>query len=159
MWNGIKRPPNLAARLLDLTQLGLPGVSFVFHAGRSLSFQMELSPSPASRIYQCELQVPAGLAFPNMIVKSPNLQSLAEGKKLPHIYPYSGKGTRLCLWQPKYKEWDWSMRLSETYIPWTVEWLFYFEHWMDTGLWVGGGEHPLERRGNIRFGKNMESRR
>lgn len=159
MWKGIKRPPDLAARLLDLSHLGLPGASHAFNSGRELVYRMELSPSPASRLYQCELHVPAGLVFPKMIVKNPDLQALACGKRLPHVYPYPGKGVRLCLWQPKYKEWDWSMKLSETYVPWTVEWLFYFEHWLDTGFWSGGGEHPTPRRRQYRTPLNKKARK
>lgn len=130
MWKGIKQPPDLAARLLDLSHLKIPGATYEFHSGRELIYRMELSPSEASRLYQCELHVPAGLVFPEMIVRGPDLHVLADGKKLPHVYPYEGKGVRLCLWKPRYGEWDWSMKLSETYLPWTVEWLWYFEDWL-----------------------------
>ncbi|WP_179098563.1 hypothetical protein [Burkholderia pseudomallei] len=34
------------------------------------------------------------------------------------------------------------MRFIETYIPWTAEWLWYYEYWRSTGKWVGGGAHP-----------------
>lgn len=146
MWTGIQRPPNLAKRLADFSRLNLPGASHQFMSGRRLVLRMQLSPSPASRFYQCELHVPAGLAAPKMFVVSPDLHSLASGKRLPHVYPSESIGVPLCLWQPRYPEWDWSMKLSETYIPWTVEWLFYFELWLDTGVWAGGGEHPTSRR-------------
>jgi hypothetical protein len=61
MWK--KQPPNLAARLVDLLTLRIPGASYVFKSGRKLVYRMELSPSPASRLYHCELDVPAGLKF------------------------------------------------------------------------------------------------
>lgn len=145
MWKGIERPPDLATRLLDLSRLGIPGAKHKLYSGRGLIYSMELSPSPASRLYQCELYVPPGPKAPEMIVKSPDLHVLAAGRKLPHVYPYQGKGVHLCLWRPRYKEWKWSMKLSETYVPWTVEWLFYFEDWLYTGTWAGGGEHPTSR--------------
>ena len=34
------------------------------------------------------------------------------------------------------------MFLSETIIPWAIEWLKYYELWRITGKWLGGGiEH------------------
>lgn len=146
MWKGIDRPPDLAVRLLDLASLGIPGATHEFRSGRGLTYRMELSPSSASRLYECELHVPPGLVLPEMFVRDPDLNILAGGKKLPHVYPYKGKGIHLCLWQPRYREWTWSMKLSETYVPWTIQWLFYFEDWLSTGEWAGGGEHPVVRR-------------
>jgi len=142
MWEGIKQPPNLAARLLDLEHLRLPGASYDFRSGKRLIYKMELSPSEASRLYRCELHVPAGLTVPSMFVIEPDLKVLTGGKRPPHTYSHDGAGIKLCLWKPRYKEWKWSMKLSETYVPWTVEWLWYFEDWLETGIWAGGGEHP-----------------
>ncbi|WP_231502518.1 hypothetical protein [Herbaspirillum sp. RV1423] len=77
-----------------------------------------------------------------MIVISPDLKELAGARQLPHTYTHDGKGTKLCLWRPRYGEWRPSMKLSETYVPWTAEWLLYFEHWLAIDEWAGGGEHP-----------------
>lgn len=38
------------------------------------------------------------------------------------------------------------MKLVDTYIAWTSEWLWHFEDWLITGVWAGGGEHPQQRR-------------
>jgi hypothetical protein len=27
-------------------------------------------------------------------------------------------------------------------LPWAAIWLFYFEEWLASGEWKGGGEHP-----------------
>jgi hypothetical protein len=138
----VMSPPNLAMRLLDLAGLNIPGASYEFCGGRELVYRLPLSPSEASRVYICELHVPPGKDSPRMIVVEPDLRVLAGGRKLPHIYPFDGRGVYLCLWKPKYKEWDWSMRLSETYIPWTLRWLWYFEDWLQSDDWAGSGEHP-----------------
>jgi hypothetical protein len=29
-------------------------------------------------------------------------------------------------------------------VPWAYLWLFYFEHWLATDEWQGGGKHPGE---------------
>jgi hypothetical protein len=34
------------------------------------------------------------------------------------------------------------MRLDKTIVPWATKWLYYFEHWLATDDWQGGGEHP-----------------
>ncbi len=105
------RPPNLARRLLELDLLRLPGTTYTFRSGRKLVYRLEISPSPVSRIYTCELHVKPGISFPEMVVVSPDLQALAGTRPLPHIYPYKGKGTKLCLWTPRYEEWMPAMKL------------------------------------------------
>ena len=83
---------------------------------------------------------------PQMFVVNPDLRALAKGQPLPHIYHYDGPGVRLCLWLPRKNEWLPQMRLLETYVAWTSEWLNYFEEWLVTGEWAGGGEHPPPRK-------------
>ena len=34
------------------------------------------------------------------------------------------------------------MRIDQTIVPWTALWLFYFEEWLFSDEWKGGGEHP-----------------
>ena len=36
------------------------------------------------------------------------------------------------------------MRIDQTIVPWTILWLFYFEEWLDSNEWKGGGVHPKE---------------
>ena len=142
---GPRRAPNLAVRAMDLSTVPLPNATWKIHSGRELVYRFQISPSAASRVYECELRVKPGKDQPEMIVLSPDLRDLSGDKRPPHTYLYSGKGVKLCLWRPKYGEWNPSMKLSETYIPWTAEWLLYFEHWLVAGEWEGGGEHPTSR--------------
>jgi hypothetical protein len=44
----------------------------------------------------------------------------------------------LCLHKPD--EWDSSMLLVETIIPWTTEWLAHYELWKRTHQWYGDGD-------------------
>lgn len=62
----------------------------------------------------------------------------------PHHYGFDKKKERvnICLYLPKNNEWNSSYFLTETIIPWTSEWLFFYELWLGTGEWYGGGEHP-----------------
>jgi hypothetical protein len=34
------------------------------------------------------------------------------------------------------------MRLDRTIVPWIALWLFYFEEWLASDDWKGGGMHP-----------------
>lgn len=52
---------------------------------------------------------------------------------LPHVYD----SDRLCLYTPG--EWNPTMWVSRTILPWTSEWLFHYEVWRTTDRWVGGG--------------------
>jgi hypothetical protein len=73
-------------------------------------------------------------------VIAPDLQVLAEGRTLPHVYEENP--TRICLYMPGTGEWNPDKRIVGTIVPWAVLWLFYFEDWLITGEWSGGGEHP-----------------
>jgi len=62
-----------------------------------------------------------------------------EGESLPHVY---SDGT-LCLYLSG--EWNESMFLVDSIVPWTAEWLANYEIWLATGDWHGGGEWPPRR--------------
>jgi len=38
------------------------------------------------------------------------------------------------------------MMLIETVIPWSFLWLFYFEEWLVSDVWSGGGVHAEATR-------------
>ena len=43
---------------------------------------------------------------------------------------------------------DWTPQkyISETIVPWAAEWCYFYEVWLDTGEWHGGGYHKGEYR-------------
>lgn len=138
------RPPNLAQRYAELKALRWPDSTLELCQGRALRFGFKVAPTPLSRVYRCALKLyPA--KFPELFVMDPDPKAVAAGRVLPHIYPHKGPGTKLCLWLPKAHEWSAQMRLDETYLPWAAEWLDYFEEWLVTNEWSGGGEHPNPR--------------
>lgn len=69
------------------------------------------------------------------------------GEPPPHVYALGHPPAfpALCLYDPREDEWAPDHFVAETIIPWTVEWLYWFEVWLLTGEWRGGGRHP-ERR-------------
>jgi hypothetical protein len=67
---------------------------------------------------------------------------------LPHIYWYDRAPLwpALCLWDPDEMHWDPEMTIATTIIPWTSEWLLFFEYWQISGEFLGPGRHPPRRR-------------
>ncbi len=60
------------------------------------------------------------------------------------------KDGTLCLYHPRYHEWDPSDRIDSTILPWTSEWLYFYETWVITGgEWLGEGEHPQRKKPKV----------
>lgn len=104
-----------------------------------LLWDFETRPTPLSRVYTLQIVYPQGRT-PRVVVREPDLVALAGGRRLPHVYEQ--KPPHLCLYLPGTGEWDNSMRISETIVPWAILWLFYFEEWLESDDWKGGGIHP-----------------
>lgn len=73
-----------------------------------------------------------------------------ELKQLDHVdFPHNyevdqnSKMAKICLYLPGANEWSNRKYLSNTIIPWAIEWLYHYEIW--TGEWCGGGQHPNSR--------------
>ena len=105
-----------------------------------LEWRFRAQPTPLSRSYQVTL-VLARDGTPDVRVVDPELRLLAGGRDLPHIYH---NPDRLCLYLPGTGQWDTSKRLDLAIIPWTYLWLIYFEEWLMSDDWKGGGKHPGE---------------
>lgn len=100
-----------------------------------------MQPTPLSTKYRIRIQYARDI-FPEVSVITPALIKRSEQDKIPHTYPNG----HLCLYLPWAKEWTQNMLISETIVPWTSLWLYYYEIWHATGGWLGGGEHPLESK-------------
>lgn len=95
-------------------------------------------PTPLSREYAMRITFQRG-GTPDVFVRSPELLVLAAGRPLPHVYH---DPLRLCLTLPGAREWTGTMRIDQTFVPWATTWLYYFEEWLVSDEWKGGGEHP-----------------
>lgn len=132
----------LGARVQDLRRLNLVNAQINLTPGR-LSFRCELKPNLYARSYKVHIQLSGHpTALPDIFVEEPDLRILANDEKIPHTYPCSPEhGVKLCLWHPGSNEWTQAIPLSQSVIPWTVLWLTYFELWLSSGIWEGGGLH------------------
>lgn len=68
------------------------------------------------------------------------------GEPPPHVFllGHSPEYPALCLFDPARREWSPADHIAETIIPWSIEWLMWFELWVWDGIWRGGGRHPSE---------------
>ncbi|EFO2464530.1 hypothetical protein DQ158_08335 [Escherichia coli] len=158
--NKFPSPPalSLGVQFYSLKNRFREGSGRITNRNRTLVWQSEISPGPFCRKYKILLRYTKGYA-PECIVLSPDLDELAGGKKIPHTYGYdSVTGHRkLCLFLPKSKtldglsEWRPQLKLSDTIIPWASLWLLYFEEWLFSGEWKGGGAHPSDDENGIYF--------
>jgi hypothetical protein len=107
--------------------------------GGDLTWLFEASPTPLSRNYRVCIKLTQGQS-PRIVIEDPNLVELAGGRKLPHVYGEAP--VSLCLYHPQRREWTPADRLDLTVVPWIYLWLFFFEEWLTSDDWKGGGEHP-----------------
>ena len=91
--------------------------------------------------YVLEIRLVKG--WPEVRILSPELKRLPDNPEgqLPHIFPPIEDPT-LCLFDPETDEWDSSMSISKTIVPWSIDWIACYEFWLMTGAWEGGGRHP-----------------
>lgn len=93
------------------------------------------------------VRMDGGLIRPYVEIMAPTLAPRSPGATdaIPHIFPnrIHPAVPRLCLHLPN--EWNQSMAISESIVPWTVDWLIAYEGWRATGEWWAGG-HGTERR-------------
>lgn len=108
------------------------------HTRNRLIWIGALKPTPISSEYTIKIEYTLGQQ-PKCYSYTP--LTIPKGKKLPHVY--NQKEQQLCLYYPRGKNtsWDASKSIAFTIIPWASEWLFYYELWLATGQWLGGGIH------------------
>lgn len=107
------------------------------HRGR-VELELMLQPTEFSISYKIKIIANKNSTIVNIFVIEPKIKKYRNGIKVPHLY----NDGSLCLFYPKNDEWNYKQLWSETLIPWTSLWLFYYEIWIETGEWLGGGVHP-----------------
>ncbi|MHC2618235.1 hypothetical protein ACVIW2_000266 [Bradyrhizobium huanghuaihaiense] len=134
---GRRKPLTAAQQYVNLRANPLSSGDGVLRAG-AFVWRFDTSPSPLSRIYRVRIEM-AQERSPRTFIETPDLAELAGGRDLPHVYH---NPTRLCLYLPGTSEWQPWMRIDQTIVPWSALWLWYFEDWLASGEWKGGGVHP-----------------
>ena len=133
-------PLSIPAQAIGLRSEFPNGVTTV--ARNEIRWRGELSPDEYGRIYDIEMCYRRN-DRPQVWVRAPDLHSLADGRRLPHVY--SQREQRLCLYVPACGFWRPSRALCRTILPWTCYWLRLFEMWLVTDTWHELGVHPEPR--------------
>lgn len=107
---------------------------------KQLFWSGKICPTALSKKYTAVLEYRLGKS-PKVWIVGDELEKL-DDIAFPHKFEIDveNKMVRICLY--RYSEFSSSKLLSKTIIPWTVEWLYFYELWLATGEWLGGGEHP-----------------
>lgn len=98
-----------------------------------------LCPTPLSKRYHVLVYYQVNRR-PKVIVCGDELEKL-DAKDFPHHFHIdtNKKAVQICLHLAH--EFNSQKLLADTIIPWTIEWLYYYELWLATGEWHGGGKH------------------
>jgi len=100
-------------------------------------WQGNVQPTNASETYTLKIIYNLDKS-PEIQIVSPKIQLVGAAKKPPHTF----KDKSLCLYYSKHSEWESDDYIADTIVPWISLWLFYYEGWVATGEWHGGGiEH------------------
>lgn len=106
-----------------------------------IDIDMILSPTYYSREYEAKLIYKSLNEKPHLYINMKSFSEIEDINLIPHNYGVKTFGNKkylhLCLWYRK--EWDGTEFLSDTIIPWGIEWLLFYEIWLITGTWEGGG--------------------
>jgi hypothetical protein len=54
----------------------------------------------------------------------------------------------LCLYYPDDGDWNPHAFIARTIIPWASSWLYFYEHWLKSGIWLGSEapHHTIKKR-------------
>lgn len=140
------KPISIAIQALNIKKM-FPGTKVMNQRDQLLIWTHTLTPSPLGDHYDIKL-VYQITDRPKIYVINPKPLALAADEtKLPHCYDQ--KLQYLCLYYPDGTEWNKSMLLATTIIPWAYEWLYHYEIWLGTGEWTGGGVHPIKNKPKV----------
>jgi hypothetical protein len=128
---------------LAWVRLRWPDMRSAVH-GKTLVVTGDYQPSPLSETYRVRTLYEFGSPV-DVRVLSPELRRRTPDEKIPHMYLQE----RLCLFLPWADQWAGDKILADTIIPWTSLWLHYYELWLATGEWLGGGHQPEEPKNPI----------
>ena len=107
---------------------------------KQLLWTGKIKPTPLSKVYTVAI-IYELWEVPRVGELGDELEKL-DDSNFPHKYEIDAekKKVRICLY--RYQEFTSYKLLADTIIPWTIEWLYYYELWLATGEWLGGGDHP-----------------
>lgn len=114
--------------------------------GVALKMILKVQPSEYSKYYYVILEYNSLQTKPKAYINSEQLE-VEDLESIPHKYGikdlHGKKYINLCL--NYINEWKSTMNIADTIVPWICEWLYFYEIWLITGKWCGGGKHPNKK--------------
>ena len=111
-------------------------------AGGRLVCRGSVRPRPGTREYLVRIEYVLE-GQPVTVVESPRLEHRPDQPTIPHTYPPFGDYPRRpCLHHPEDLSWTPAKALAHTIVPWLLSWLVFYEIWLASGQWLGGGFEP-----------------
>lgn len=133
----------LSAQQLKRVKALFPNLKILKREWDGFEIVVQVQPTPISEIYDVKI-VYSGNSLVKIFVVNKKLEIAKNRTKLPHVYDSDKQ--QLCLYSPSKREWNAHNYIDNTIIPWSSEWLYYYELWLSEGKWLGGGhnEYPNE---------------
>ena len=98
-----------------------------------------IQPCPITDTYTARIEYRvAGL--PRTFITDPPLRRRQANQRIAHTY----SDTELCLFTAADHDWTADQPIARSIVPWTYEWIVFYEAWLATGYWRGGGVIPGE---------------
>jgi hypothetical protein len=101
--------------------------------GKTLLSRGTIKPTAISNSYLIQLSYRIGRR-PRVFVVDPPIER-RNGVRADHMYGEN----ELCVFLPGTGEWAEHKLLARTLVPWSMLWLLFYETWLITGRWDGGG--------------------
>jgi hypothetical protein len=129
-----------------------PGFRLRESTSRSATWEGVLAPVEREHTVRVRYSVPYAIENvtsrdiqPRVQVISPRLErhnDYEEGP-IPHVYVCDSDAglPYLCLFSPSAGEWSADDLIAHTTIFWAAQWLYFYEFWLLTKRWKGGGRH------------------
>ncbi len=99
-----------------------------------------LQPFSFTAVYRVRIEYRVGY-WPKAWVEEPKLRRRQPDEPIPHTYD----DDLPCLFYTRSNEWTSDKAIAMTIVPWLLQWLFFYEAWLFTGVWQGGGIHPQRK--------------
>lgn len=103
--------------------------------GNALKWRTTIQPTLSSPTYLVEIEYLVGCGRPRVWVREPNL---VPSDPMAKTHRFSDGD--LCLHTRE--QWSADKFVAEFIAPWIPLWFIYYEAWLVTDVWEGGGEHP-----------------
>jgi hypothetical protein len=104
--------------------------------GKTLVADGVVRGDPLTRRYRVRLKYQKGFE-PQVFILDPPLRRRRPDQVVAHtIGP-----DRPCLFTPL-RDWHPRLYLGQSVVPWLMEWIVFYEGWLATGHWAGGGTLP-----------------